>query len=402
VNGFTTFASAAAARDATSNYKQDQYLMPYALSWNFGVQHVFHNDYTLEVRYLGTKGVHLPAQTQINMGKSTSSSVHIPTYLSMPSAQTLAALPYTVNDLFKVDAVLPAWQPYFDNGPITSYAFRGNSIYHGLAIEFTRRFAKGLLYKTAYTWSHNLDDSTADIKSTLLSPRRPQDFTDMRAEWSSSFLDHRHRFTETAIYETPWFRSRSNKLVRYALGGFILSGTYTFESPQYATVQSGLDSNLNGDSASDRTVVNPNGVPNSGSGVTPVNVNGVKVAMGDPSTVAYVAINANAQYIVAGYGAVATGGRQTLALRPINNFDIQIKKVFPIGEVRKLELAAQLFNAFNHPQYTAGFTNNVQQNRTVGASQQNVLIPGNALFNRPDLAFSSNPRLVQLTARFQF
>ena len=224
----------------------------------------------------------------------------------------------------------------------------------------------------------------------------------MRAEWSSSFLDHRHRFTETAIYETPWFRGHSNSLVRYALGGYILGGTYTFESPQYATVQSGLDSNLNGDSASDRTIVNPNGVPNSGSGVTPVNANGVKVAMGDPATVAYIAINPNAQYIVAGYGAVATGGRQTLALRPINNFDIQIKKVFPIGEVRKLELAAQLFNAFNHPQYTAGFTNNVQQNRTLGASQQNVLIPSSALFNRPDLAFSSNSRLVQVTARFQF
>jgi len=402
VNGFKTFSSAAAARDATSNYKQDQYVMPYALSWNFGVQHVFHNDYTLEVRYLGTKGVHLPAQTQINMGKSTNSSLNIPTYLSMPSAQTLAALPHTVNDLFDVDAVLPAWQPYFDNGPITSYAFRGNSIYHGLAIELTRRFAKGLLYKTAYTWSHNLDDSTADIKSTLLSPRRPQDFTDMRSEWSSSFLDHRHRFTQTAIYETPWFRNHSNNLIKYALGGYILSGTYSFESPQYATVQSGLDSNLNGDSASDRTIVNPNGVPNSGSGVTPVNVNGVKVAMGDPSTVAYVAINPNAQYIVAGYGAVATGGRQTLALRPVNNFDIQIKKVFPMGDVRRLELAAQLFNALNHPQYTAGSTNGVQQSRTLGPSQQNVLIPSNALFNRPDLAFSSNPRIVQLTARFQF
>ena len=91
-----------------------------------------------------------------------------------------------------------------------------------------------------------------------------------------------------------------------------------------------------------------------------------------------------------------------MALRPINNFDLQIKKVFPIGEVKRLEFAAQLFNAFNHPQYTAGFTNNVLQNQTLGASQQNVVIPGNPLFDRPDLAFSSNPRSIQLTARFQF
>ena len=122
----------------------------------------FHNDYTLEVRYLGTKGVHLPAQSQINMGPPVRPALNIPTFMSMPSAQTLAALPHTTNDLYNVDSVLPAWQANFDNGPITSYLFRGNSIYHGLAVEFTRRFSKGLLFKTAYTWSHNIDDSTAD------------------------------------------------------------------------------------------------------------------------------------------------------------------------------------------------------------------------------------------------
>ena len=101
--------------------------------------------------------------------------------------------------------------------------FRGNSIYHGLATEFSRRFSRGLFFKTAYTWSHALDDSTADIKSTLLAPRRPQDFTDMRSEWGTSFLDRRHRFTQTLIWDTPWFNTSSNKLARYALGGYVIS-----------------------------------------------------------------------------------------------------------------------------------------------------------------------------------
>jgi len=148
--------------------------------------------------------------------------------------------------------------------------------------------------------------------------------------------------------------------------------------------------------------VNPNGVPNTSSGVRAVDASGATVEMGDSSTVAYIANNPNAQYITAGYGALATGGRNTLALRPINNFDLQIKKVFPIGEVKRLEFAAQLYNALNHPQYTAGFTNNIQQTQTLGVSQQNVLIPGSPLFDRPDQAFSSNPRFIQLTARFQF
>ena len=65
---FVSYPNAAAARAATSpGYLQDQYVLPYAINWNFGVTHVFHNDYTLEVRYLGTKGVHLPVQEQINV-----------------------------------------------------------------------------------------------------------------------------------------------------------------------------------------------------------------------------------------------------------------------------------------------------------------------------------------------
>src|SRR5262249_20670617 len=42
----------AEARQATSSYIPDQ-LPPYSVQWNVGVQHVFHNDYTLDVRYLG-------------------------------------------------------------------------------------------------------------------------------------------------------------------------------------------------------------------------------------------------------------------------------------------------------------------------------------------------------------
>jgi hypothetical protein len=400
-NGFQTFATAADAQANTSAYRQDQYIMPYALSWNLGVSHVFHNDYTLEVRYTGTKGVHLPTQSQINIGSPVTPSDYIPTFLTMPSVATLAALP-NANNLFNTDPVLPAWRANFDDLPITSFPFRGNSRYNGLAVEFTRRLSKGLLYKTAYTWSHNEDDSTADLKSTLLTPRRPQDFTDLTTEWGPSLLDRRHRFTETVIYDTPWFSKSSNRLLRNALGGYIVSGTYTFETPEYGTVQSALDSNLNGDSAPDRTIINTNGVPNTGTSVTPVNASGAAVAMGDPSTVAYVANNSKAQYIIAGYGALANGGRNTLELAPINNFDIQIKKGFALGEVRRLEFAAQFYNFFNHPQYTPGSLDTVQFTQTLGTSQRNVLIPGNPLFNQPNQAFSSNPRFIQMTARFVF
>ena len=66
-------SSAQDCRDNTSGYIYDQKL-PYSIQWNLGVEHVFHRDYTANVRYLGTRGVHLFTQSIIN-----ASSVVTPT-----------------------------------------------------------------------------------------------------------------------------------------------------------------------------------------------------------------------------------------------------------------------------------------------------------------------------------
>src|SRR5262249_11825522 len=149
---------------------------------------------------------------------------------------------------------------------------------------------------------------------------------------------------------------------RYVLGGYTLSGTYTYESPQFATVQSGIDSNLNGDSAGDRTIVNPTGAANVGSGVNAVDRNGniLPVDLASTAAVAYVAKNPIAPYIRAGSGGWATGGRQTMAFRPIDDIDLQVKKGFNFTERIKAQIAVQFFNVLNHPQYVSGYINNVQ------------------------------------------
>jgi len=52
----------------------------------------------------------------------------------------------------------------------------GNSTYHGLAVQLNKRFSHNLQFVSSYTWSHNIDDGTAAVFSTLIEPRRPQDF----------------------------------------------------------------------------------------------------------------------------------------------------------------------------------------------------------------------------------
>jgi hypothetical protein len=395
----STFATPQAARNATSGYIPDR-LIPYAVNWNLGVQRVFMQDFAIEVRYLGTRGVHLPTQTRLNIVAPVTADRFLPTYLQQPGTTTLAGLPYSLKDLTGIPPIGQAWLPYFNQAPLTAFPFRGNSTYHGLAIDVTRRFARNLYLKGAYTWSHNIDDSTADLASTLLAPRRAEDYSNLRNERGTSFLDRRHRLTLAWTYETPWYRNHSNWLLRNVLGNYTLSGTYIYESPQYATVQSGIDSNLNFDSAGDRAIVNLNGVANTGTGVYAIDRTGARVASGDPGTVAYVANDPNAQYIVTGLGARSNAGRNTLPTRPINNTDLALRKSLPIGEGRKLEFGGQAFNSLNHPQYVPGFLNNVQARP--GVSTRNNLIPGNPMFNRPDLAYASNARSLQLFARLQF
>ena len=104
------------------------------------------------------------------------------------------------------------------------------------------------MFQAAYTYSRTIDNSTADFFSTSLTPRRPQDFQNWDAERSVSPLSRTHRFTLAAVYDLPFFKN-GNWLMRNVVGNWGFSPVYTYESPQWATVQSATDSNLNGDSA---------------------------------------------------------------------------------------------------------------------------------------------------------
>src|SRR6185437_1749528 len=135
------------------------------------------------------------------------------------------------------------YSPYGFDSNIVGFMPIGNSTYNGLATQLTRRFSRNLQFISAYTWSHAIDDSTAAVFSTLLTPRRQEDFQNLRKDRSSSILDHRHRFTFSPVYDVPWFRG-SGWFMKNLAGNWLVAGIYTYESPEYATVQSGNDVNL--------------------------------------------------------------------------------------------------------------------------------------------------------------
>lgn len=384
------WATPADARAAVASYTFDQTHRPYSLTGTIGVQRLLGKDYTVEARYVYTKGVHLWNQTRLNKISKVTPTDYLPTFLTMPSASQIAALTTTLKQIEGKSSNSLAQYGFPNN--ITGYHPWGNSRYNGLALQMNKRYSKNFQYIAAFTWSHAQDDSTATNFSTILSPRRAQDFQNMRAEWADSALDRRYRFTLTPIYDFKPFQS-GNWLLKNIVGNWNISMTYTYQSPEYATVQSGVDSNLNGD-ALDRAIVNPAGSATVGSDVTPV-VNGA----GD--TVAYVAKNPNARYIVAGVGALSTSGRNTLPMGATNNIDASLTKRINITERVKLQFGAQAFNLFNHAQFVGGYLSDVSSFGT-NAISRSFLVPSSADFNNYQAYLPSNARQMQLVAKITF
>jgi hypothetical protein len=321
----------------------------------------------------------------------------LPTYLQAPSQAALDRLPLTLDQLGSQSNLTPAFAAAgFTNGALTEDAPVGNSSYHGLALQLNRRFSNDLQFIGSYTWSHLIDDSTADFFTTLLSPRRPEDFQNRRIDRSSSALDHRQRFTFAAVYDVPLFR-KSNRFVKNFAGNWSVAPMFTYESPEYVTVLSQTDSNLNGDFFTDRAIVNPAGRDGTGS-----SVDELTNSKGD--VVAYLAQNPNARYIQAGPGACSNGGRNTLAGRPIDNIDLNLLKNFNVRERTKIQFSAQFFNLLNHAQFVPGYVNRVDNpsTPTTGGNIFNYQTPGNAIFNNPEAVYTSNPRSIQLALKILF
>jgi len=407
----------------TGNHIVVDQLSPKSMQWTLGVQHVFHKDYTAEVRYVGTRGIHLNTQERINRQPLTNSKVFLPTYLTAPSQATLDALSYTQAGIGKGaygngDSLVPAFENAgFFGANLVQFTPNGDSNYHGLASQVTRRMANGLTFVGSYTYSHTIDNSTADFFTSVLTPRRGQDFQNLAADRSNSALDRRHRFTLAAIYDVPYFKSGS-WLKKNILGNWEAGPIYTFQSPEWMTVQSARDVNGNGDTAGDRAIFNPAGIGLTSTSSSPLCTSalpsfatcgesdfkggtpGPKNFDSTPFIVAYVANSATAKYIRAGLYAMTNLGRNTLPARHINNLDFTALKRFSLTEGKKVEFSAQALNVLNHPQFVPGSLNDVQSIGYTGSRA--FLTPGNAVFNNPEGVFPSNARALQLAAKFIF
>src|SRR6266849_6130655 len=268
-----TVFTKAGAQALTSSYIDDT-VMPKILTWSLGVQREVHKNSTIEVRYLGTRGLELPVQYRrnfISYFDFYGNGVALPMYLSRSSIPaTWSASTPTDTQYYNWEFGLnsdPRAQPnqyaqYGFGGIVTSDPPKGSSIYHAGSVNFTHRAGRGLSFNTNYTWSHTISNSDNEFHTSALNPRRAQDTNLINQDRSNSDLDVRHKFALSLTYDLPK-TSSSNRFAKALLNGYSLGSSVLAQSGQPVTLQTGfVDSNGNFDTAGDRATLNPVGSRN--------------------------------------------------------------------------------------------------------------------------------------------
>ena len=427
-----TVLTAAQAIPITSAYLPDQ-VVPYSENYTLTIQHNVSKSLVAEIGYVGTRGVHLPTQIQYNVQPRTNTTNNLPTFLGNGVLEGAGTNASTLANIEAGSNILPQFAAAGFTSKLTSYQPYSGSNYNGLIANVQGKIRSSLQMSLSYTYSKAMDNATAEVFATVLTPRRPQDSQNLNADYSRSALDRTHRVSLEADYDFKPFKG-GNWVERNIAGNWTVAPVYTYESPEYATVLSGVNSNLNGDSgaAIDRPLINPNGVKGTGTGVVPVVSTALSTtcdpnaASGPTAVTATQAANgaynvcqadttgysagslssagtftpSNAYYVEAGPGTLPTAGRNTLPIRPIDNIDMSAFKRLAFHDKYNLEVGLQAFNVANHAQYIPGAVNNV--NDTSYTASYNFQTASNALFNRPDKEFKNNARTLQISAKFLF
>jgi hypothetical protein len=400
------------ARASTGSIILDQ-VAPKTYTWTLSIQREFSQNYVVELRYIGTRGMNLPLQSRLNTITvfENNPNLVLPTYYSNSAVPTnVSSEAPTLADFYNAQDLRYSSEGFYNL--VTAFPGIGSSIYHAGSIEVRRRFSRGLFMLANYTWSRTIDDSTNELYSSLVNPRRPQDPFNIPNERGLSTLDMPHKFSLSWTYQLPAFFQK-NMLAGKVLDGWQLNGSFLAQTGQPITALSGQDANGNFDAAGDRAIYNPNG-----SGMTGTRVNYVlrnpssgatsivsaidDLGSQDSQVVGYVAANPTAQFIVAMPGTPDTAnrvGRNTIRTLGLNNWNLSIFKTFSFDESRQIQFRAEFFNAFNHRQFSLGLPSYEQSlDNALSGTYANV----SSLQFLDARQFSGGSRNVQLSLKILF
>jgi hypothetical protein len=339
----------------------------YSAQYNLTIERELARDLKLQVGYVGSQGHRLLATHDLNygnpqtcldlnavLGDGTCGPYFSDSAFSIPAGTVLPVdfhLPYAQNNsVIPAGTTLtngltlvglrryssPQCDPLTGNGcpgdgiPVFSSIFAQDTIassaYNSLQASLDKRFAHGLQFTAAYTFSKSFDEASSF--EGILNPIDP------RRSRSLSTFDARHRFVLSYYWELPFrkFSGATGKM----LNGWALSGITTF--------QTGFPIRI--------TTLTDNELMYSFDFELP----------GEPDLVAPFHTlkpqsNENYFFDPTSFSEANTFGRignspRTICCGPhISNSDFAILKVIALSETRHIDFRAEFFNIFNHTQF---------------------------------------------------
>jgi hypothetical protein len=335
---------------------------PYYQRWSAGVQRGLPWNLIVDASYVGSKG------TKLYINEDLNPSVPAVATAFHPGIRRITPAGFTGSTTCTPNTTGCFISGRLDNlqGSRLIRTNGGSSSYHSGQFSLTRRFVNGFAVTGAYTWSKLIDNASEVFGlGEVNSPQQasfPSIFGGQSLERAVSFFDRRHRASITYVYAIPFMKEQRG-FIGHVLGGFEISGVTTFESGVPLTVINGVDADSIGGNL-DRPDFNPAGTPGTRAipAVATATLNPCAVAVGavfyttGPSATGSCINPANAQYIglLAGTGRRGTLGRNTLRTPGTENYNVNILKRIILGETTSLELRAEFYNIFNHPQYGQG------------------------------------------------
>ncbi len=287
---------------------------PYAHEWDLSVEQAFPGKISLQVGYVGTRGMRLPVFVDANL-------VGV-----KPSGEASYAVQDANNNVTKV-ITAPVYRPT-DRRIITNSQGQtltsfntgfsaANTWYNAMAVTVKRPFANGLELLGNYTWAKATDTGqVGGANGTFYGGDVPSDPNNIRFDNGPSDIDIRNRANITFVYQ-PAFKI-GNRVASELANGFQFSGTEIASGgePIYLGVSGTIYSG-----------------------------NGASTSYGDQSGIFGGAISS-------GSGSATSGrppqiGRNSIYMPGFNDFDLRVSRNVPIHENISMQFNAEAFNLLN-------------------------------------------------------
>lgn len=292
---------------------------PESYVYNLGIQRRFFGNYILDVAYVGSRGLKLFINQQLN--------------------------PFVGGSATRLNP---------SRGAVTLRTNGGDSNYNSLQARLERGFKNGFLMRATYTFSKTIDAVNSEVFATTGGTSTGSDPFNRRADRSVADYDIPQVFTFTSLLNVPTFGAEG--FARKLFGGFTLGAIYRIQSGAVANPYVGnVDLNGDGNSFNDRPAIsNPNAPASSVAFSNDIN--------GTTSATGYSDVNgndislANARYVVDYNLRTSIAARNTLRGPRFQRLDASLTRNFGLGFERlRFQIRADFFNVLNQPNYILTF-----------------------------------------------